>query len=65
MQIWEKIRVLRHAKSLTQNYVAFYLDITQPAYHKIESGKTKLTYDRLKKLADLFEVKMSDLIDSN
>ncbi len=65
MQIWEKIRMLRHSKSLTQNYVAFYLDITQPAYHKIECGKTKLTYDRMKKLAELFEVKISDLTDSN
>lgn len=64
MQIWEKIKMLRLSKNLTQDYVAFYLDITQPAYHKIECGKTKLSFERLEQLAKLYELNVIDIIDS-
>jgi transcriptional regulator with XRE-family HTH domain len=65
MQIWDKIRMLRLSKNLSQDYVAFYLDISQPAYHKVESGKTKLSYERLEKLAKLYEVNITEIINSN
>lgn len=56
--------MLRLSKNLTQDYVAFYLDITQPAYHKIECGKTKLSFERLEQLAKLYELNVIDIIDS-
>ena len=42
MEIGEKLRRLRVKKNFTQDYIAFCIGITQPAYHKIENGKTKV-----------------------
>lgn len=65
MQIWDKIRMLRLRKNLSQDYVAFYLDISQPAYHKVECGKTRLSFERLEKLAKLYDVNISEIINEN
>jgi transcriptional regulator with XRE-family HTH domain len=64
MQIWEKIKMLRLSNNFTQNYVAFYLNITQPAYHKIECGKTKISFDRLTQIAKLYNIEVTEIISS-
>mgnify|MGYP003536855521 FL=1 len=51
-----RIRSLRAQRNYTQEYVAFKLDISQRAYSKIETGKTKLRIDHLIALADVFKV---------
>jgi len=51
-----KIRSLRHSKGYSQDYVAAKLNISQNTYSKIESGQTKLTVDRAKQIADLYEI---------
>ncbi len=45
------IRKLRLERSLTQEYVALELGISQNAYCKIENGQVPLTVDRLEKIA--------------
>lgn len=64
MELGEKLKVLRLKKNFTQNYVAFCLDISQPAYHKIETGKTNINLKRLEELAALYEVSVVNLLSN-
>ena len=50
------MRVLREANGYTQEYIASELGINQNTYSKLESGQTRLTVDRVKKLAELYNV---------
>jgi transcriptional regulator with XRE-family HTH domain len=59
-----KIRKLRESKDLTQEYMANALNISQPAYAQMESGKNKISEDRLKKISEILEVDL-DKLSSN
>jgi transcriptional regulator with XRE-family HTH domain len=50
------LKNLRELNNYTQEYVASVLDINQNSYYKLESGQTRLTVDRIKKLAELYNV---------
>ncbi|HEY9005819.1 MAG TPA: helix-turn-helix domain-containing protein [Ohtaekwangia sp.] len=50
------MRVLREANGYTQEYIASELGINQNTYSKLESGQTRLTVDRVKKLAELYKI---------
>jgi len=52
----EKIRLQRLTKRYSQEYMAFCLDISQPAYSKIENGETDLTIKRIYEIAEVLEV---------
>ncbi|MBI3718790.1 MAG: helix-turn-helix transcriptional regulator [Sphingobacteriales bacterium] len=56
------IRKFRESKRLTQEYVAGRMGISQNAYSKIENNITQLTVNHLKKLSDILEVPISDLM---
>lgn len=55
---------LRNNSDLTQRYVAHELDVTDKAVSKWENGKSKPSIDELKKLANLYDVSINDLIDN-
>ena len=50
------MRILRESKDYSQEYVADYLNINQKTYSNLEAGKSKLTIDRIQKLAELYHV---------
>lgn len=54
--VGEKIRLQRLTKKYSQEYMAFCLGITQPAYSNIESGQTVLTLPRIYEIAEILEV---------
>ncbi|BAU51939.1 helix-turn-helix domain-containing protein [Mucilaginibacter gotjawali] len=54
--IGEKIRLKRLEKRLSQENMAFDLDISQAAYSKIELGQTDLTVRRIFAIAEILEV---------
>jgi transcriptional regulator with XRE-family HTH domain len=54
--IGEKIRLKRLEKRLSQENMAFELDISQAAYSKIELGQTDLTISRIFEIAEILEV---------
>lgn len=56
-----KIRKVRRAKELSQEYMAFELDISQKAYSDIECGKTKLKNETLMKISNILEVSPSEI----
>lgn len=50
------MRILREVNGYTQEYVASELGINQNTYSKLESGQTKLTVERVKRLAELYSI---------
>src|SRR4030095_6827498 len=60
--IGSRIRSLREAKDYTQEYMAGMLEVSQSTFANIESGKTKLTFDRLIKIADVLQLHVKDIV---
>jgi transcriptional regulator with XRE-family HTH domain len=57
------IRKIREYRNYTQEYLAAKLKISQNAYSKIELGYTKITVDRLFRIADILEVDPIDILN--
>ena len=58
----KKIRLLRHQKGWSQEDVAKRLDISIPAFSKIETGITDINLSRLEQIAKLFEMSVVQLL---
>ncbi len=65
MSVNEKIRLVREAKGWTQEEVADKLKMSGNGYGDIERGATDIKLSRLLQLAELFEIKTSDLLEPN
>lgn len=50
---------------LTQDAVADRLNISVKSYQRLENGETKIDLDRLKIIADILEVSVTDLINAD
>ncbi|GAA4918569.1 helix-turn-helix domain-containing protein [Mucilaginibacter sp. UR6-1] len=61
----KKIRLLRHQKGWSQEDVAKKLDISIPAFSKIETGITDINLSRLEQIATLFEMSVVQLLTFN
>jgi len=61
----KKIRLLRHQKSWSQEDVAKKLDISIPAFSKIETGITDINLSRLEQIAVLFDMTVVQLLTFN
>jgi transcriptional regulator with XRE-family HTH domain len=62
-KVINKIREIRKDKGYSHEYMAHLLGISQVAYSKIEKNETKLTVDRLFKIAEILDVKVGDVLD--
>ena len=60
--IGSRIRLLREAKGYTQEYMAGMLEVSQSTFANIESGKTKLTFDRLIQIAEILQLHVKDIV---
>src|SRR5882757_380116 len=58
----KKIRLLRHQKAWSQEDVAKRLDISIPAFSKIETGITDINLSRLEQIANLFDMTVVQLL---
>jgi len=58
----KKIRLLRHQKGWSQEDVAKRLDISIPAFSKIETGITDINLSRLEQISNLFEMSVVQLL---
>ena len=61
----KKIRLLRHQKGWSQEDVAKQLDISIPAFSKIETGITDINLSRLEQISALFEMTIVQLLTYN
>ena len=59
--IGKKIRMLRHQKGWSQEEVSKQLDISIPAFSKIETGVTDINISRLEQIAALFKLTVIQL----
>jgi transcriptional regulator with XRE-family HTH domain len=64
MSIHKKIKQARIVKGWTQEEVAEKLNITTNAYGAIERGESHPTIPKLQKLCDVFEIELSELLES-
>lgn len=58
----KKIRLLRHQKAWSQEDVAKKLDISIPAFSKIETGITDINLSRLEQISELFDMSVVQLL---
>ncbi len=61
----KKIRLLRHQKGWSQEDVAKQLDISIPAFSKIETGITDINLSRLEQISKLYELTIVQLLTFN
>ncbi|MGK6352957.1 helix-turn-helix domain-containing protein [Parapedobacter sp. DT-150] len=61
----KKIRLLRHQKGWSQEDVAKRLDISIPAFSKIETGITDVNLSRLDQISRLFGMTVVQLLATN
>jgi transcriptional regulator with XRE-family HTH domain len=61
----KKIRLLRHQKGWSQDDVAKRLDISIPAFSKIETGITDINLSRLEQISTLFDMSVVQLLTFN
>jgi transcriptional regulator with XRE-family HTH domain len=58
----QKLRLLREFRNYSQEYIAEKLGITQHAYSRIENNLTKLTAERLERLAAILNIPPLELL---
>ncbi len=61
----KKIRLLRHQRGWSQEDVAKRLDISIPAFSKIETGITDVNLSRLNQISNLFELSLVQLLSTS
>jgi transcriptional regulator with XRE-family HTH domain len=62
MNVNERIKLFRLSKNFTQQYMAEELGIDPTNYSRLENGMVKISTERVMKIADILDVKLSDLI---
>lgn len=62
-RIINRIKEIRKEKGISHEAMAFDLGISQVAYSKLEKNETKLNVDRLYKIAEILDTKVSDLLN--
>ena len=60
----DKIYELRKKKNLTQEDLAILLDISDKSVSKWENGTSKPTIENLKKISEIFDISLDDLIET-
>jgi transcriptional regulator with XRE-family HTH domain len=60
-----RIKKLRESKNWTQEYMASQLKISQNTYSRLENENVKLSTERLKQIAAIFEVPAEYLLNSD
>lgn len=58
----KRIRLLRHQNGWSQEDVAKKLEISIPAFSKIETGITDVNLSRIEQIAKLFDLSIVDLL---
>lgn len=61
-ELGKKIRLLRHQKGWSQEDVAVQLDISIPAFSKIETGITDVNLSRLTQISKIFGLSVIEML---
>jgi len=60
--IGNKLKALRLTHCLSQKIIADQLGISVPAYSKIETGLSDLSFTKVQQIADIYSVSVIDLL---
>lgn len=63
MEIYDKVRVMREVRQWSQEEMAEKMGMSVTGYAKIERGKSKLHFDKLEQIAQIFNISVNDLVD--
>jgi transcriptional regulator with XRE-family HTH domain len=61
MNLGDTLKKVREAKGLSQKELAGLLDMPQPQYSRIESGKTDPSFTTISKIANALNISLSEL----
>lgn len=64
MSVHEKISFIRQLKGWSQEEVAHKLEMSTNGYESIERGDTDVNLSRLKQIAEVFDRRLSDLVEA-
>lgn len=62
MEIGTKVKKAREEKGYSQEKMAEILGISQSKYHRFESDKTLLDWDKIPVLSETLDIEISDLV---
>ncbi len=62
MEIGTKVKKAREEKGYSQEKMADILGISQSKYHRFESDKTLLDWDKIPVLSETLDIEISDLV---
>ena len=62
VKLKKKLKMLRYDKGWSQEQVSAALDISIPAYSKIETGITDINLSRLEQIAELYNLNVVELL---
>lgn len=62
-KIGNKIRIMREERGVSQEKLAFDLDISQPSYARLEKQDDRISITRLIEIANVLKTTVSELID--
>lgn len=65
MTIQDNIRCVREQQNLTQENMAEQLNMTTSGYAKIERGETQLKFEKLEKIAQIFNMDIVEFLELN
>lgn len=65
MSVNEKIRKFREAKDWSQEQMAEKLNMSLNSYAKIERGESKIYLDKLEQIAQVFDIDVIELMQSD
>ncbi|OOH90902.1 transcriptional regulator [Pasteurellaceae bacterium 15-036681] len=65
MEIYDKVRVMREVRQWSQEEMAEKMGMSVTGYAKIERGQSKLHYDKLEQIANVFNISVNDLITAD
>ncbi|HNA34099.1 MAG TPA: helix-turn-helix transcriptional regulator [Flavobacteriales bacterium] len=61
-KLGQKIRMVRELKGFSQEYMAHALGLSQRGYSKLERDETKLDWERINQISQVFEMDPMDLV---
>lgn len=61
----EKIKIMREMNQWTQEELAEKLGMSTTGYAKIERGQTKVSVEKLKQIAQVFNINVAQLLDDD
>lgn len=62
MELHNKVKRLREINDLSQEDMAEKLNVSKNTYGRLERGEVKISLDRLRKIADIFNIDLSDIL---